>query len=103
MAPVRQASALRLHDVQLFGSEIYNIMWPCVQVFAITNYLALFFPRGALLFELIQHMYEVSFKKYHESRFWVVVTHARAIPSHEPIQARFEREYAGITIFRALV
>lgn len=29
------------------------------QVFAITNYLALFFPRASLLFELIQHMYEV--------------------------------------------
>ena len=31
---------------------------PPPQVFAITNFLALFFPRAALLFELIQHMYE---------------------------------------------
>jgi hypothetical protein len=27
-------------------------------VFAITNYLAMFFPRGAAMFELLQHIYE---------------------------------------------
>lgn len=30
----------------------------CPQVFAITNYLAMFFPRGAAMFELLQHIYE---------------------------------------------
>ena len=28
------------------------------QVFAVTNYLSMFFPRAAALFELVQHVYE---------------------------------------------
>lgn len=37
---------------------LLTLIRTALQVFAITNYLALFFPRAALLFELIQHMYE---------------------------------------------
>lgn len=29
-----------------------------LQVFALTNYLSMFFPRAALMFEVLQHVYE---------------------------------------------
>ena len=31
---------------------------PPLQVFACTNFLAMFFPRAAAMFELLQHVYE---------------------------------------------